>query len=95
MQLVLVLAQLPAIYVLAWLISPILVAIHAVVTVGERLRMHVGPLSDGVFIVALVVFVAIGATSRKFLWFGLVPLTVVMVLIPGPDTDLEKGSICG
>lgn len=81
MHLLLVLAVLPVVYVFAWLVSPLLVALYSVVTVAERLRTDVGPLAEAGFFVALAMLTTACGKSSRFFWFALLPVIVVTVFI--------------
>lgn len=81
MQLLLVLALLPFVYILAWVTSPLLVALHSIVTVAERLRVHVGPIPEATLFVVLAMLVALCGKSSRFFWLGLLPVLLGIVAL--------------
>lgn len=81
MQLLLVLALLPFIYILAWAASPALVALHSIVVVAERLRTNAGPLAEAGFFVALAMLTTLCGKSWRFFWFGLLPVIVGCIVV--------------
>jgi hypothetical protein len=81
MHLILVLAVLPVVYIVAWLLTPVLVVLHSTMTVGEYLRQHVGAWAEMSFLVGLFTAVAGAFESRRFFWFGLLPLLLGTVVV--------------
>jgi hypothetical protein len=81
MQLLFILALLPFIYLLAWLISPFLVALHSILSVADLLRTKVGGWAGTLLVITYITMVAAGVASRRFLWWGLLPITVGIVAL--------------
>lgn len=81
MQFLLVLLLLPAIYLAAWLISPLLIALYSVVKVAEQIRGNFGGMGAGIFQVGLIMLVALAVQSSRWFWLGLLPVMVVICLV--------------
>lgn len=81
MRFLLVMLVLPLIYVAAWLVSPLLIALYSVVKVAEQIRANFGGVAAGIFQVGLITLVALAVQSRRWFWFGLLPVTVLTCLV--------------
>lgn len=84
MRLLFVLALLPVITIVAWIAAPLLIALHAVVTVAERIRASFGAFGELAFFEIFVVLVTLSWKSSRFFWFGLLPVTITTVVLARP-----------
>lgn len=81
MHFLLVMMLLPVIYVLAWLVSPVLIALYSVLKVAEEIRANFGGVAAGTFQVGLITIVALAVQSKRWFWFGLLPVLVITCLV--------------
>jgi hypothetical protein len=83
MRMLLVLGLLPVITIVAWVAAPLLVALHAVFTVAERVRATFGAYGELAFFEIFVVLAVLSFKSGKFFWLGLLPVTIATVVLAG------------
>lgn len=81
MRLLFVLALLPLIGIVSWLASPILIALWSIVKVAERIRASFGAFGELAFFEMFVVLTVLSFQSRKFFWFGLLPVVAATVFL--------------